>query len=403
MTTTAPDGLHLTDTGNARRFINLTDGKVRYVHQWASWIVYQRGHWVIDVKDALVTEMAKVVAPALMAMVPGIEDVTLQREVLAAARRAESASAIANMIKLARAISGVIVNHEDLDANPDILNVANGTVDLRTGELRVHDPADLCTMQCPVAYDPEATAPLWEACQRRWHPEPELREYLQREAGAAATGHPTETLSIHIGPGANGKSKHVGALQHVLGPYSVIPHKSLLITTRAEEHPTVIAALFRTRMAVASETASTAHLNDEQVKAITGGDRLSGRRIREDPWSFNPTHTMVMFSNHQPTVVGTDQGMWRRLRLIPWDVTIPVDERDEHLAAKLAEEAPGILRWVVDGAVRFFSTGFAPPERVRAASAEYRATQDTVSRFLAEVVTFRPGAQVLSAAVDSGP
>ena len=181
--TTAPDGLHLTDVGNAQRFVNLAGGTVRYVHGWGRWMVYRSGRWVIDTNDALVTEKAKVVPRRLLAMVPKLEDP--QRSlVFAAGRRAESAGALSAMVKLARGIPDVLVNHEELDANPDILNCTNGTVDLVTGTLRPHDPAELCTMQCPFDYDPTATAPLWESCLERWQPDPEMREYLQREAGA---------------------------------------------------------------------------------------------------------------------------------------------------------------------------------------------------------------------------
>jgi putative DNA primase/helicase len=129
------DELDLTDTGNAQRFVELAEGTVRYVHGWGSWTVYEDGRWIIDVKDALVTETAKVVARSLLAMVPRIEDKDDRQRVFVAAQRAESDSAIRHMIHLARAIPGVIVAHEELDAEPDILNVLNGTVELRTGEL----------------------------------------------------------------------------------------------------------------------------------------------------------------------------------------------------------------------------------------------------------------------------
>jgi len=394
----APDGLRLTDVGNAERFINLADGRVRFVRQWGRWIVWQEGRWVVDANDALVIELAKGVARRLMAMVPDLYDPE-RTSVYNAARRAESSSALTAMVKLARGIPGVLVEHEELDANPDILNCTNGTINLRTGELRRHDPADLCTQQCPVVYDPTAVAPLWEACLKRWQPDPDVREYLQREAGAGSTGRATETVSIHHGLGGNGKSKFFGALQHVLENYAVVPHKSLLVAARHEQHATVVASLFRVRLAVASETSVTDRLNDEQVKNLTGGDRLRARRMREDEWSFNPSHTLAMFSNHRPTIEGTDEGMWRRVRLIPWNVTIPECERDEDLAAKLITEAPGILRWVVEGAVRYLADGFKPPSQVMIATASYRAEQDTVTRFLAEVVTFQPGARVRTEAL----
>ena len=313
-----------------------------------------------------------------------------------AANRAESAYALSAMIKLARGIPGVIVNHEELDAAPDLLNVTNGTVDLRTGRLRPHDPADLCTKQVPVRYDPASVAPLWKACVERWQPDSEILDYIQREIGAGATGYATETLSIHHGGGANGKSKFFGAIQSILGPYSVEPHKSLLITTKHDQHATVIADLFRVRLAVSSETKATAQLDDEQVKNLTGGDRLRGRRIREDPWSFNPSHTLVMFSNHRPRVQGVDEGIWRRVRLVDWPTTIPVAERDEYLSDKLAAEASGILLWIVDGAQRYLTEGLKAPDKVRLDTDKYRLAEDTVGSFIAEAIDFDSRADVES-------
>ena len=176
-------------------------------------------------------------------------------------------------------------------------------------------------------------------------------------------------MSIHHGDGANGKSKFWGAVQHVLGPYAVIPHKSLLIASRHEQHPTTVAKLFRARLAVASETAAGDYLDDESVKNLTGSDRLSGRRMKEDFWEFNPSHSMVMFSNHEPIVRAVDEGLWRRLRLVPWSVIIPEAEHDEELAAKLEAESSGILNWVVAGGKCFYEVGLAPPEAVEVARA----------------------------------
>ena len=389
----APDGFRLTDAGNARRLIDLADGTVRFAHAWGRWIVYREGRWIVDQNDVLITEKAKRVSRHLMAMVPKLygDD---RKPVFAAAIRAESAGAIAAMVRLARGIPGVIVDHEQLDADGFILNCTNGTVDLCTGELRQHDPADLCTQQCPVAYDPSATAPLWEKCLDRWQPDLEVREYLQREAGAGASGRQTETLSIHYGLGGNGKSKFFGAVQHALGSYAVVPHKSLIVASRHEQHPTVFATLFRARLAVASETSESARINEEQVKNLTGNDRLAARRMREDEWHFDPSHTLVMFSNILPTINGTDNGIWRRVRMITWDVTIPTAEQDEALGDKLATEAPGILRWIVEGAVRYLEVGIGAPDRIVASTAAFRGDQDTVSRFIADIgIVFDPMAR----------
>jgi len=384
-TAVAADGHRLTDTGNAARLVAIFDGKARYVHAWGKWIVYERGRWVIDEGDALIKERAKGVARSLFQFTATNDlDSDERKDLFAWALRSESSGAIAAMVQLARGVAGVIVEHEDLDADPYILNTRTGTIDLRTGELRAHDPGDLCTKQVDVAYDPDAHAPLWEKCLQRWQPDAAMRDYLQREAGAAATGKHTETISVHYGVGGNGKSKYWGAVGGVLGDYATVPHKSLLVTQRHEQHETIKADLFRARLALAAETKAADALDDEQIKAITGGDRQRARRMREDPWFFWPTHTLVMFSNHRPRVQGQDEGIWRRLRLVPWDVVIPEGERDRDLGDKLAAEAQGVLAWVVRGARAFLTYGFDPPATVTAATDRYRQSEDTVGRFIAD-------------------
>jgi P4 family phage/plasmid primase-like protien len=383
-----PDGHRPTDIGNAARLLRHAGHKLRYVHAWGKWLVYQRGRWIIDEKDALVTEIAKQVAKGLfeLAAKTAHNDPDEAKPIWDWALKSCASGAITAMIRLARGHPGILVEHEQLDADPWLLNVTNGSIDLRTGKLRPHDPADLCTMQAPVTYDPNATTPLWKKCLRRWQPDATVLNYLQVRAGASAAGIPTETVDIDYGHGSNGKSKFHGAIQHVLGPYATVPHKSLLVAGRFEQHPTVIADLFGRRLAVASETQADEALNDEAVKNLTGGDRLKGRRMREDPWEFWPTHTLIMFSNHKPAVHGRDEGIWRRLRLVPWQVTIPDNERDEALARKLRAEASGILGWIVDGAIQFNAGGLHPPPAVRNATKQYRADEDAIGRFIAEVL-----------------
>ena len=223
-------------------------------------------------------------------------------------------------------------------------------------------------------------------CLETWQPDAEMRDYLQLEAGAALTGHPTETLSIHFGSGGNGKSKYFGALQYVLGDYAVVPHRSLVLQTKYEQHETEKAKLCGARLAVLPETGTQSKLNVEQVKNMTGGDKMGGRRMREDPWDFWPTHTLVMFCNHEPIIEDTSDGVWRRVRVVSWDVTIPEAEQDKNLAKKLEREAQGILNWAVAGAIRFIAGGGAlpMPERVAVATLAYQARENVPGRFIAD-------------------
>ncbi len=391
------DRFRPTDAGNADRFIAHANGRARFVHAWGKWIVYADGRWIIDANEALVVELAKGVALTMIAKAAQL-DVRRDRDALLAhAKRCEQANTIAAMLRLARGAPGVLTDHERLDADPWLLNVTNGTIDLRTGQLRPHNPDDLLTQQAPVSHDHATTPPLLEACLERWQPNPDDRAFLQRAAGSGITGHPVEALIVNTGNGANGKSRFFGAITDVLGPYCVEPHKSLFVAQRHEQHPTALASLFRARLVTAPETSKGDRLDEELVKNLTGGDRLRARRMREDEWSFNPSHTAFLHTNHRPRIRGTDEGIWRRVKLLPWSVTIPPEERDDELQAKLRAERAGILNWLIAGALAWQEHGLAEPDSVRSATAAYREDEDHVARFLADCCTLAKGHVVTSA------
>jgi putative DNA primase/helicase len=219
-------------------------------------------------------------------------------------------------------------------------------------------------------------------------------------AGACATGIATETLDIDYGHGGNGKSKFHGAVQHVLGPYAVVPNKSLLVEEKNEQHATVLATLFRARLGVAGELEKRMALNEATVKNITGADRIGCRRMREDEWFFSPTHTLILFSNHKPIIKGTDESIRRRIRLVPWEVTIPEAERDAELLEKLKAEAPIILNWIIEGARLFFEAGckVPVPESVRVATEDYLDDENWAGKFVGESLTFNNPVARLSTA-----
>jgi putative DNA primase/helicase len=377
------DGHRPTDVGNADRLVAAADGCIRYVHAWSRWIVYRDGRWIIDTGDALITEIAKQVPRRMLDRA-----VTLDRdrrdELWKWATRSETSGAVASMVRLARGIDGVIVEHEYLDAAPFLLNVLNGTIDLRTGRLLDHDPEHLLTMQAPVIYAPDADASLWRACVQRWQPDSDQRAYLQRAVGSAITGHPIEHVFVNHGDGGNGKSKFFGAIAAVLGPYHVVPHESLLVVQRHEQHDTVKARLFRTRMAVGAETDRGARLDETKIKDLTGGDPVEARRMREDLWKFAPTWTLFLHTNHRPRVRDTSEGIWRRLRLIRWTVTIPKNEQDDHLADRLAGEASGILNWLIEGCLDWQQRGLDEPPSVALDTAGWRGDEDIIGRWLAD-------------------
>ena len=372
----------IADADNARRLVGLHGDKIRFVVQWGRWIVWQDGKWEEDPYEVYMSRLGMDVGRMLReqaASIPGKESDALTR----AASMAMQASRISSMIRLARSFPEVQIHHEQMDANPWLLGVRNGVIDLRTGALSDSRPEDLVTMQCPVDYLPDAKAPRWDQALREWFPDDETRAYVQRLAGAALHGGQKDHIFvIDYGHGRNGKGTYTRAVQNVLGPYCVLVHKDLLAGTR-DQHDTVKAALFRARLAFAAETQRRVRLREESIKALTGGDRIQARRMREDPWEFNPTHMLRLNTNYLPQVNGRDEGIWRRIRVVEWISNFEGRE-DSNLDDQLASEAPGILRWMVAGCIAWQEHGLEEPPAVVEATRKYRQDEDTCRKMASD-------------------
>jgi putative DNA primase/helicase len=273
------------------------------------------------------------------------------------------------------------------------VNTPTGIVDLRDGSVRPHDPALLLTKLCPTPYEPNATAPTWERfLLRLFDGDLDLILFNQRLYGYAATGSCREhVLPIKWGSGANGKSTETTAILDTLGhDYAVPIAQDLLFAKTGNSHPTGIADLYGKRVAITHEMDAGTRLAEGLVKSLTGGDRIKARRMQEDFWAFTPTHTLFLGTNSKPVVRGIDDGIWRRLVLIPYQVTIPEAERDTRLGDKLRAEAPGILAWIVAGAIDWYQNGLNIPAKVSGATAAYRSASDVVGEFLAARCVLKP-------------
>jgi putative DNA primase/helicase len=191
-------------------------------------------------------------------------------------------------------------------------------------------------------------------------------------------------LPIHYGQGANGKSTFTEAVLHTLGDYGDVADPTLLTARSFDAHPTGVADLFGLRLAVLHESDAGRRLAEGTVKRLTGGDRIKARRMREDFWSFDPSHTFWMLTNHKPIVGGDDEGIWRRLRLVPWDVVIPPAERDPDLGDKLQVEVDAVLSWLIAGYQEWHQHGLAEPDQVTDATKAFRDESDTLGRYLDE-------------------
>jgi putative DNA primase/helicase len=219
----------------------------------------------------------------------------------------------------------------------------------------------------------------------------ELIAFLKRAVGYSLTGDVSEQVLFFLhGSGSNGKSTFTRVVQDMLGEHATQAPPDLLIAKKNPNHPTELTSLFGARFAVCQEVEAGAFFAEVTLKQLTGGDLIAARRMREDYWRFRPTHKLWIAGNHKPNVRGTDHAMWRRIRLVPFAVTIADKAKDPHLPEKLAAELPGILRWAVEGCLEWQRAGLAPPAIVLAATEEYREEQDLIGDFVSERCALDP-------------
>lgn len=287
-------------------------------------------------------------------------------------------------MELAKSEPGVPVSADQLDAAPWVLNVLNGTLDLRTGQLRPHAREDLLTKLAPVAYDPGALCPTWEAfLSRILAGDVELIRFVQKVIGYSLTGSTQEQcLFILYGAGANGKSTLIQSISALLGDYARQTPTETLLVQRGDGVRNDLARLQGARFVSAVEVEGGRRLAEALVKQLTGGDTITARFLYGEHFEFQPMFKLWLAVNHRPVVQGTDHAIWRRIRLLPFTVTIPPAEQDKRLAEKLQAELAGILRWAVEGCQAWQREGLEPPAAVQRATGDYRAEMDVIAAFI---------------------
>ncbi len=392
---TGPTPRHLTDLGNARRLVFELSSELRFCHTNGKWYVWDGQRWALD-ETAEVMRFAKLTALDILTEAAKIEDNDKCKELVKHAMRSQSEPKLRAMLKLAESELGIPVLLEEFDCDPFLLNVKNGTIDLRTGELKPHRRDDLITRIIKVPYDPSATCPVWDRFLFQvLGGSTSLVEFLCRAVGYSLTGDTREHVLFFLhGAGANGKSTMLNVLLSLLGAYGKQVEPDLLLVRHGDAHPTGLADLEGARLAVAMEIEDGRRLAESLVKQITGGDRLTARKMRQDFREFWPTHKTWLGANHKPNVKGTDNAIWRRIHLIPFNVTISRGEQDQSLPAKLKEEFPGILAWAVRGCLEWAANGLGIPDEVAEATAAYRAEEDILAGFLSEHCSIEPSAKV---------
>lgn len=383
----------LTDVGNGIRLVRRYGRDLRYCWPWKTWLVWNGQRWSSDPAD--IERKAKDTVLALYAEAAEIEDDAVRSALVSHAKKSESRRSLAAMIDLARSEPGMPVKPEEFDRDAFLLNVENGTIDLRTGAIRPHQREDMLTKIAPIVYDADAKCPIWESVlETIFGGNKETIAFVRRLFGYCLTADVSEhVLAIFHGSGDNGKSTIVETIIAMLGDtYAMKANSDLLLLKKSDSHPTALTDLWGKRLAAAIETDDGRRLAEGLVKELTGGDRIRARRMHQDHWEFSPSHKIVLATNHRPIIKGTDWAIWRRIRLVPFDVKIPEASKDRNLKEKLGRERSGIFNWCLAGCLEWQRDGLGAVSAVQDATERYRADQDLLGRFIADCCVLSPTA-----------
>ena len=375
----------MTDLGNARRLVRLYGTDLRYVHAWRKWLIWEDGHWRQN-DDGCVMRMAKAAVEEMFAEASRVNDEARRTAMRNHALKSQSAPRLSAMVMLAESESKVVLPAKKLDADPYLLGVRNGVIDLRTVTFREARRDDYVTKIAGAIFDGQAWCPNWIEFLKEILDE-EMIGYVQRAMGYILTGLTgEEVMFVPWGDGFNGKSTFRETIFAMLGDYAVGADASLLVTSRRSGGATPdLARLHGRRLVTINETEQNALLNESRVKFITSHDIVTARNLYEEPFDFNPTHKTWLTTNHKPIVRGIDEGIWRRIHLLPFTKTIPAKKREVNFRERvLLPELPGIINWSLDGLRAYWRDGLRPPEIVTHATKEYREDMDLIGHWIAE-------------------
>ena len=397
-TTTVSNDPHYTDLGNCYRLVRRHGENIRYVAIWKKWLVWMGTCWQIDNSGA-VERLAKDTVlkipqegigelDRLVKIVDEVERDKIQKkikEILEWGKKSEADNRLGAMINLAKSELQIALTPEDFDTDPFLLGVKNGVIDLRSGRLIEPRRDQYIIKNSEIEFRPGSKSPIWERFLERIHPDPGVRAFLQRWCGYCLTGDTSEQcFAIFYGSGKNGKTTLVDTLMHILGTWARQADFKTFSLKDRDAASNDLARLFGTRLVTATESQENARLDEAVIKSLTGGDRIAARYLYSEFFEYTPSFKIILSSNHKPQIRGTDEGIWRRIRLVPFAVTIPENEKDPHLKEKLFAEAPGILNWMLDGCREWQQIGLGMPAAIQIATGEYRESSDLIGRWISE-------------------
>lgn len=363
----------------AERFVTAYANRLLYVHG-IGWHYWSGTHWTED-KDGLVRRRLVSLYKEIRHEAADIAEPKRRDALLSDVKRCESAGGVTGVLELARHMKPMTVAAEQINANPNLFNATNGTLNLETGKLQAHNPSHMITKCAGTSIDPDAHADLFHDFLTDVLPDEDVRSYLQRVLGLAMLGMVREhVMPILTGTGGNGKSVLVDAALAAFGDYGLTVDPKLIVKTRHERHATFLADLHGARLVVTSETDEGDVLAAATVKRLTGGDKIRANRMRENPFEFTPSHSLLYVTNFRPKVNGDDKAMWRRLSIVPFDVV--VEEPDVKLPEKIRAQLPAVLAWIYQGWLDYQRDGLNPPAAVLDRTESYRTENDPLGQFI---------------------
>ncbi len=386
----AAPGRHrnLTDLGNAERLADQQAADLRFCEA-RGWMVFDARRWRHNEPEAM--RRAKATVRGIYAEAAHVEDDDERKRLVAHARASEGLARLEAMLRLARSERPFEIVQGAFDADPLLLNVLNGTIDLRTGELRPHRREDLLTKLVTVAYDPTARCDAWERFLRdTTGGNEELIGFLRRAVGYSLTGLTSEEKLFFVhGPAASGKSSFVEGIKTMMGDYArAADFESFLARRDASGAPrNDLAALAGARFVPSIEVDDGRRLAAGLVKQLTGGDTIAARFLYKETFEFLPSFKLWLVANDAPRVSDADSGMWRRILRVPFVHEVPPDRRDPKLKTLLKDPTRGgaaILAWAVRGCLEWQERGLDPPALVTTATEDYRRSQDPLRDFVDE-------------------
>jgi putative DNA primase/helicase len=405
---TSTGAYSLSDLYHARRLIEFHGRHIRHCSKLGGFFVWNGQRWTPDEAGQVwrwTIQTAALAYNADFTDATNNERVRLNKWVV----RAETCGRVEKTLKQLQSQPEIVATPDDFDCDPWLFNVNNGTIDLRTGQLRERRPEDLLTKVTPVNFDPACPPPdRWiRFLNEIFGGNHNLIDFIQRACGYALTGSVAEqkiffllgTASLGTashGSGANGKTTFLETLMFIMGDNARRLPPELLFNTRRHTQPAAFDDLKGCRLAAITEVEFNKSFVEPALKKLAGGERLAVRRARHDSFEFEPTHKLFICGNHIPTIRSTDHALWKNIALIPLNVAIPEERQDRDLSQKLRTEAAGILNWLVTGCLEWQKNGLIYPAEVTDATRAYRSDMDVVGAFLADRCVLDPNARVHS-------